>query len=45
MEIPKKTSLTLTGLNIIVTEGRWVNVKTDDDDVFATVAGYFVTAI
>lgn len=43
-EMPQKTSLVLTGLNIIVTEGKWINVKTDDNDVFVNIAGYYVEA-
>jgi hypothetical protein len=41
-EMQKNTNLVLTGLNIIVTEGLWVNLKTDDDDIFANIAGYYV---
>lgn len=43
-EMPKNSARDLTGLNLIVTEGKWVNVKTDDDDVFATILGYYVPA-
>lgn len=42
-EIAKQTSSpSLTGLNILVSEGKWVNGKTDDDDVFVNMAGYYV---
>jgi hypothetical protein len=41
-EMQKNSNLILTGLNIIVTEGFWVNLKTDDDDIFANIAGYYV---
>lgn len=44
IEMVQKTTLTLTGLNMIVTEGRWVNIKTDDDDIFCTLMGYYVNA-
>jgi hypothetical protein len=44
IEMLKQTSLNMTGLNIIVTEGKWVNIKTDDDDIFANVAGYYIDA-
>lgn len=44
VEMPKYSYRDLTGLNLIVTEGVWVNIKTDDDDVFATVLGYYITA-
>lgn len=43
-EIKASTSRDLTGLNLIITEGVWVNVKTDDDDVFFTIMGYYVHA-
>lgn len=41
-EMLKQTSRDLTGLNIKVNEGRWVNAKTDDDDVFVTIGYYYV---
>lgn len=44
-EMVKQTSIAITGLNIIVTEGKWLNVKTNDDDVFVNVAGYYVDAV
>lgn len=31
-------------LNMIVSEGVWVNITTDDDDVFATLMGFYVDA-
>ena len=43
-EIPEKTARDWVGLNLIVSEGKWVNIKTDDDDVFATILGYYVSA-
>jgi hypothetical protein len=43
-EIAKSTTRVLTGLNIIVTEGVWVNVKTDDNNVRANISGYYVDA-
>jgi hypothetical protein len=44
-EMVKQTSRDFTGLNLIVTVGKWINVKTDDDDVFATILGYYVEAV
>ena len=41
-EIKANTSRDLTGLNLIVEEGYWVNVKTDDNTVFFTMMGYYV---
>jgi hypothetical protein len=43
-EIAKQTRMTATGLNIIVTEGRWVNVKSDDVIVRCNIAGYYIDA-
>lgn len=40
-EMVKQTSRDLTGVNVEVTEGRWLNAVTDDDDVFITVFGYY----
>lgn len=44
-EIARQTRAVLTGLNIILTPGRWVNVKSDDVQVRANIAGYYVPAI
>lgn len=42
-EMVKQTTRDLTGLNLIITEGgRWVNGKTDDDDVFCSIGYYYV---
>ena len=42
LEIIKQTSLVLTGLNLIVGEGKYINAKTDDDDIFVTIMFYRV---
>lgn len=42
MEMLKQTSRDMTGLNLICTAGRWINIKTDDNTVFATIMGYYV---
>jgi ABC-type molybdate transport system permease subunit len=42
-EIAKQTRAVLTGLNIIVTVGSWVNVVSDDVQVRANIAGYYIT--
>lgn len=42
VEMLKQTSRDLTGLNLIVSAGKWVNIKTDDDTIFATLMGYYV---
>lgn len=35
-------SLTVMPLNIITTEGIWVNAKTTDDDIHMTIMGYYI---
>ena len=34
--------VTMTGINILVNEGRWINAKTTDDDVHVTIMGYYI---
>jgi len=36
------TSLAITPLNILVNPGVYVNAKTDDDDVYLTIMGYYI---
>ena len=45
-EIPmlKNEQFGLAGLMVEVTEGKWVNAKHDDDDVFVTILGYYEAA-
>jgi len=43
-EIAKQTRMTATGLHIKVSQGVWVNVKSDDVIVRANIAGYYVKA-
>ena len=43
-EMPKYNTLPLTGLNVNTAEGAWINIKTDDDDIFANIAGYYIDA-
>jgi hypothetical protein len=43
-EIASKTGRDLVGLNLIITEGSWINAETDDDDVFLTIMGYYVVS-
>jgi hypothetical protein len=31
-----------TALNLLVNEGRYVNAKTDDDDIHMTIMGYYI---
>ncbi|KKL60113.1 hypothetical protein LCGC14_2208560 [marine sediment metagenome] len=35
----------LLSLNILVNEGKFINAKTDDDDVFLTIMGYYIPAL
>lgn len=34
----------LTPLNILVNEGKFVNAKTSDDDIYMTIMGYYIPA-
>lgn len=43
LEMLKQTTVTLTGLNLIISAGKWLNIKTDDNTVFATVMGYYLS--
>tara|TARA_R100001198_G_C5242067_1_gene219670 strand:+ start:6307 stop:6729 length:423 start_codon:yes stop_codon:yes gene_type:complete len=42
LEMLKNSNLVLTGLNLLVSSNKWVNVKTDDDDIFVTVMYYYL---
>ena len=44
-EIAKQTRMALSGLNIIVQPGMWINIKSDDVIVRANVGGYYVPNI
>ena len=44
-EILKNGSRQLIGLNILINEGVYINGKTDDDDVFATMMGYYIPTV
>ena len=41
VDMPKQTSKVITPLLIETTEGVYINGKTDDNDVSATILGYF----
>lgn len=41
-QIAQQQTTTVLPLNIIVTEGQFVNAKTDDDDVHTTIMGYYI---
>ena len=40
-EMVKQTNRDLLGLTLKVSEGFWLNIKTDDATIFATVLGYY----
>lgn len=44
-EIIRQGSRDLTGLNVILEPGRWLNGKTDDDDINATIGFYYVPIV
>ena len=42
LEIEKNGKLVLTGLNLLTAVGKWINFKTDDNIVYATLMYYRV---
>lgn len=42
IEMLKNTNRSITGLNLIVTENVWLNIKTSDATIYATILGYYV---
>ena len=44
-EMLKNTNRVITGLNLIVNAGRWVNLKTTDNTVSISVLGYYVNLL
>ena len=45
IEMLKNTGRDITGLNLLISEGSYINGKTDDDDVFVTLMGYYIPKI
>ena len=43
--ITRLQTLSILPLNILVSEGKFINAKTDDDDVFLTIMGYYVPGV
>ena len=43
IEMLKNTNRVITGLNMVVSEGYWLNIQTTDATIYATVLGYYVT--
>ena len=44
IEMLKSTTRDFPGLNIRLTEGKFLNAKSDDEDVIVTATGYYVPA-
>lgn len=42
--VTRLQTLSLLPLNILVNEGKFINAKTDDDDIFMTIMGYYIPA-
>lgn len=43
-EIPKYSNFIMTGLNLITSEGVWLNGKTNDNSIFTNIGGYYIDA-
>lgn len=41
-EMLKQSARDLTGLNLIVSGGKWLNAKTDDNTIFMTIMYYYI---
>ena len=40
-QMVKQNRESLTGLYLRTTPGKWINIKTTDDDIYATIFGYY----
>lgn len=40
-EMPRDSTIPLTGLRILVNSGKWVNGKTNDDDIHVNLFGHY----
>jgi hypothetical protein len=45
IEIGQNQSIPLLPLNLLVNKGKWINAKTDDDDVHMTIMGYYIEGV
>lgn len=45
VEILKNDFRDITGLNILASNGTYINAKTDDNDVFVTIMGYYIPTV
>ena len=43
-DLERQAQITLIGLNLIITEGKFLNAKATDSNVLITICGYFVDA-
>ena len=44
VEMIKNTNRIITGLNMITSTGKWINIKCEDTTINATIMGYYVSA-
>ena len=42
LDVAKNSSLNLLGLNLLISEGVYVNAKADDSNVLISIMGYYV---
>jgi len=40
--LAQNSTISITPLNILVSKGKFVNAKTDDDDIHMTIMGYYI---
>jgi hypothetical protein len=45
IDLLKNKNRDVTGLNILVTEGRYINLKASDSDVSAVITGYYIPKV
>jgi hypothetical protein len=43
VEMVRNDKISLSPLNIRITQGKFLNGKTDDDDILVTISGYYVS--
>ncbi len=43
-EMLKQSNVMFSNTNLLIDKGRWVNGKTDDDDIFCTILYYYIRA-
>lgn len=42
LDMLKSTTLVMNGLNLVITEGQFLNGKTDDNNGLVTISGYYI---